>query len=230
MKGGVVVGRATIALALSIAVWGAACDAPPSADPTTTPPTTAPASSDPGPPDEAWALWPENTREATDAAGREGEDAEALTRRFAGEILGWTPATIEDYDGPINCREDGCLAVRPAPAAPGVLVQLREVSDGIFYVYSLGPLDGSDILLGLSVQGDGVRVVFELGDAESAEFGIGFGDCGRRLTYTDDADDTFTLGCQPASSGGYMLLFKDADGRVTRAVGSALPEGDFAAG
>jgi hypothetical protein len=211
-------------------MWGAACDAEPGPGPATTPPTRAPTS--PAGPDQAWALWPEDTREATNAAlpDREGEEAEQLVRRFAGEVLGWGSAEIEAYDGPIQCREDGCLAVHREPGGPGVLVQLVAVSESAFSVFSVGSLEGDDAPLGLGVQGDEVSVAFSLDDAAGADFAIGFGNCARSLGYTEDANETFSLGCTPASSGYFLVLFKDAEGHVSRALGSALPEGDFAAG
>lgn len=236
MKGGVVVRRATfIALVVSIAAWGAACGGEPGAQPTTTPPnTSSPMSADPGKPDDAWALWPEDTEEAANEAvqdpARANEGDRAVALRFADEVLGWPGATVEPYGGPVGCGEHACLTVIREPDGPSLQVLLVAITETASSIYGVGSVDGSEGPLGLSVQGPSVTAVFELGDAASAEFRIGYGGREATHTYTELSEAPFDMGFEPDASGHYLLTFRDEGGRVFKAVGSALPEGDFAAG
>lgn len=183
---------------------------------------------------EAFAIWPETTRPAAEAAADDPEpyraDREDTALQFARKLLRWGEPEVEEYTGGIECGEGGCVVVRNPRTGAGAVLTMAQLVGGIWSVRAVTADDEDETPLGLSVEGQEVTAVFELGGAASAEFRIGYGARTAAHTYTATDDTPFTLGFDPEPAGYFLILFKDADGNVIRAQGSPLPAGDFTAG
>jgi hypothetical protein len=201
------------------------------------------------------ALWPEDTyedaEEACEQAERENEDSEAgvedvvsfrndpqsVALEFGYQVLGWQEPSIAD--GPYPAEPKTNYELRREDASSGeipaaVVIHSVEVLPGCWSVESVSRMpkdqpkdDGS-----MSVTGRDVQMGFDKEGAISAVFEVGYG--GEKTTHVWRKGDpelvAFVLDFEPRGEGHFLVLLRDADGQVFSAFGSALPEGDFAAG
>jgi hypothetical protein len=218
---------------VALAVFAGACstnDPEPSATPSSPLAVETSAPSD----DDAFALWPEDTRSAAEAKAGDPEfwrsDRQQTALHFAAEVLGWDDAAIADYRGPIECGEGGCVrAIRPNSDA--VLITMGRPVEEVWSVLGVGQTGPGGEALGLDIEASQVRAVFPLAGAASATVEVGYGADVATHDYTEDAvTQTWDLGFTSSTAGHFLILFKDADGNVIRAQGSPLARGDFTAG
>lgn len=186
------------------------------------------------------AIWPEDSEERAGEEctsvqhvdGHWRSDAIRTAERFATDVLGWEEALATQ-----SKREGGfSVYVGNGPISsdtPTVVVYVDELFGGCWSVISVSRLpeeqpkhDGS-----MLVRGRDVQMGFDLGDAVSATFEVGYG--GQKTTYTWEGGQTgveFRLDFEPRGTGHFLVLLRDENGEVFSAFGSPLPEGDFAAG
>jgi len=189
----------------------------------------------------AFAIWPHDTlKQARRSCKRSSnpwqKDTLATVRHFARDVLRWPAAEVEFY------ASGGVYAAvhRDAATPKGVrgnvylrLVDIRTYDPAprpCWLVTSVGrPPDMNVTGVGVSVRGRKVSVGCLSFGASSAEITVGYG--GRRVERTARwARATVRLPFEPATSGHFLILLRDAEDRVFSACGVALPSGDFAAG
>jgi hypothetical protein len=191
------------------------------------------------------AIWPEdNIDDARAACELEANEPDSWRRnalttsfQFANRVLEWRQPRViqlelghggQKVEIRRSERDDGEEAEGPA-----VLVYLTEVAADCWSVFSVSRLphqepkdDGS-----MTVRGRDVSMSFDLDGASSAIFEVGYG--GQKTTYEwrgGEQDVEFQLDFDPKGTGHFLVLMKSSDGEIFSAFGSALPEGDFAAG
>lgn len=185
------------------------------------------------------AVWPEDTLDgALEACARSPRPEPVdVAARFVDDVLGW--------DDPfIAATEPGgrrmTLEVRPSfdlPSdvrlRPGVQLFMKKALPRCWSIGSIYRLsDRRPTGLGVSVSGRTVDVGFDPLDATKATIEVGYG--GRRVRgewkAPDDPHVRLQLDFPPDTTGSLLVLFKDGDGTVIRAMATPLPPGDFAAG
>lgn len=184
---------------------------------------------------EAFALWPEETpAEARAAAERlaRGEDPWRSDPRetalaFASSVLGWETAVAgspTDQAGGLTT-----VAIRREPGGPEVSVRLLRCVDGRWWcVYNAwGGLEHDP---SLSVHGHRMELRFAMQDAASALVVVEYGDLRLQRAVERERAVRFDLEIAPREPGYFLLLLRDAQGRVFGVASSPLPAGDFAAG
>lgn len=201
-------------------------------EPTVVPTPTAPSS----PPQEAaepFALWPEDTTEEAQAVGPEryAEPRELVTA-FASEVLGWEGARVS----PAEPGHGGRTAfVVERGDGPQALVVLDQPLEGLWSVVGVSVLEpeGVDDPVSVDVRGKGATVWFERLGAEIVEVRIGYG-TGPELSAEAASGiaqvEIDLTGVDRTRPGHLLIVFRDGQGRVFAAKGSALPAGDYAAG
>ncbi len=228
------VGRRVVTL-LAVLIALSACTSRPAPAPRASPSgTTSATTAATASTDEAFAIWPEDTPAAAAAAAvrlARGEDpwrsdpAETALA-FADRVLGWRGAAAR----PPRDLGGGLLDVRVAREAggPSVDVRVARLVFGrwwsVFGVHGSAEYDPS-----MEVRGRWAVVGLRDERAASEIVTIGYG--GREVTRTIEGSGVvrIELGFRPDTPGHFLILLKDARGRVFDAFGSPLPAGRFAA-
>ena len=184
-------------------------------------------------PHAGFAIWPEDTPEAAAraAVGLESGadpwrvDAVTTAAEFARQKLEWPqPAT-----GAVRDEGYGSFAVEVAreKGGPSVSIRLAKlIADrwwSVTYVQGSPPEDYST-----TVRGARIELGFDDEGAASMDVEVRYGDRGLSKTLTA-AGLTANLGFAPATTGHFLILYRDGTGQVFSAFGSTLPAGRFAA-
>lgn len=218
----------TAAAALGMLLMLSACRAP-------SPASTRPGATQAREPGEPFALWPEETpAEARAAAERlaSGEDPWRSDPRetalaFASSVLGWEAAVAgspAEQPGGLTTVE-----VRREPGGPQVGVRLLRCVEGRWWcVYNAW--GGIEHDPSVSVHGHQIKIRFAMGDATSALVVVEYGNLRLQRAVEEERVVRFDLGTAPYGPGYFLLLLRDAEGRVFGVASSPLPSGDFAAG
>ena len=184
------------------------------------------------------AIWPEDSEERAGEEctsiqhvdGHWRSDGIRTAERFATEVLGWETAqamqskperglSVYVGNGPISID------------TPMVIVHVNELFGGCWSVVSVAPDEEPEDDGSMTVRGRDVRMGFDLGDAASAIFEVGYaGQTTRYVWEGDNSAVSFTLDFEPRGTGHFLVLLVDGNGDVFSAFGSPLPEGDFSAG
>jgi hypothetical protein len=188
--------------------------------------------------DPEWfgAIWPEESYEAAEQgcalenpADSWRADPVSTRLNFAVQVLGWEEPVHGKGD---EVRRDG------SAESPVVIVSVVEFSPECWIVTSVSrtaeeaarhPENEGAML---SIQGRKVQMYFgDMRDAVSAILEVGYG--GEKTQHVwkrgDDVAE-FTLDFEPQGRGHYLVMLRDENGEVFSAFGSAIPEGNFAAG
>lgn len=184
---------------------------------------------------DAFAVWPEETpAEAATAARRlaGGEDpwrADPVETAlaFAREVLGWRTPTAgapQEQPGGLTLVE-----VAREPGGPSVSVRLLRLLEGRWWsVYNVWGTPEHDPAV--AVRGARVTVRFAMEDAASALVVAEFGELRRTAVVRNGGRVRLDLGVPPAEPGFFLVLLRDAEGRVFDAVSSPLAPAGAVAG
>ena len=213
------------AAALSTILVLSACRSPEPSPRTSAPPAAA---------RDAFAIWPEETpSEAASAVPRlqAGEDPwrtdpEETALAFAREVLGWPDPVV----GTVQEQPGGLMSVEVlrGPDGPSVSVRLaRLLEDRWWSVYNAWGTVEHDP--SVAVRHGRLELRFDMEDAASAHVVVEYGDA-RYERDTDLGRVLIDLGHDPTEPGYFLVLLRDARGRVFDVASSPLPAGAFAAG
>jgi hypothetical protein len=192
----------------------------------------------PSPGDEArsyardgFALWPEDTYEAAVSQTQGGggdpwrSDPKETAARFASEVLGWSGAGVQV----VRSKETSAMvAVSRDPSGDRVDLSLRMALPDLWSV--LNVLPHGEYFPSVDVHDGRASLEVELdGDAASAEVTVGYGGRDRSVKTTSAGTVSIDLGFKTDTSGHFLILLRNAAGETISAIGTTLPEGDFAA-
>lgn len=199
------------------------------------------------------AIWPEDNADDADRDCSTPQsfrsDPDSVVAAFGGSVLGWDEVTVigwnaiasDDRTGQPSSDEGRSFELRRkgsrgrSPRNPAVLVNAVEVLDGCWSVASVSRMpDREPTGLSISVRGPDVEVAFATLAATEAVVEVGYGQDVKRQVWVEAQGAEMPVGLRldspPATTGHFLILFKDEEGKVFSAAGSPLPKGDFAAG
>jgi hypothetical protein len=183
-------------------------------------------------------VWPEDTADGAEAgcaraAARE-RTGPAVVFRFATEVLGWesplvAPSSTGSHVWTVKPSGGGAYG---GDVEAGVEIATTEIVPRCFSISSVSRLrDRRPTGVGVSVHGDLVTVAYDPLGAHSVSVEIGYGGSDRTVHDEPPLDSVrVRLGSPPRTTGHFLILFRDEQGRVFSAAASTLPAGDFAAG
>jgi hypothetical protein len=187
------------------------------------------------------AIWPEDTYAAAAAACTARPDwrssSGTIALAFASQVLGWTGRAhtermvVRDSKNEVVMRQEGVAA--DARVRGIVHVYTTEPVAGCWSVKSVSrPPDRRPTGVSVAIRGRTAEIGFASFGAASAAVEVGYGGRNRRTTWrpSDGGPATFDLDFDPDTRGHFLVLLKDARGRVFSASGGPLPAGDFVAG
>jgi hypothetical protein len=181
---------------------------------------------------DGFAIWPEDTYEAAVASSNAPDTdswritAGSTAERFAADVLDWGRVTTKTMHSDADTTR---ISVSERGSRETLELLLREEPPGWWSVINVLPR--GEYFPPMTVRGGRASFTVELeGEAVSAEVTLGYGGHERSLRVDLAGKVVIDLGFRPASSGHFLVLYRDGNGRTVSALGTTLPAGDFAAG
>jgi hypothetical protein len=181
---------------------------------------------------DGFAIWPEDTYEDPVTASRAPDpdtwrsSPRSTAERFAVDVLDWRNVTTETMQSDADATK---ISVSGRGGGEDLELLLREEPLGWWSVINVLPR--GEYFPPMTVRGGRASFGVELeGGAVSAEATLGYGGDERSVRVDLAGKIVIDLGVRPTTSGHFLVLYRDANGKTVSALGTTLPVGDFAAG